>query len=94
MVRATERDDVPPLPTLDYAPPTPRKASGRETIWGVFISIFLANGVGWIAFGALMMNGQRDDHAGPVAIGVAFVILALGLLGTMYVTRRFPSGPG
>jgi hypothetical protein len=90
MVRVTEQDALttPPLATLDYAPPAARP-SRRDTVWGVFISIFFANGVGSVFFGFLMMMGQRDDHAGPIAVGMGFITLALGLAGTLYVTRRF-----
>lgn len=88
MVRATEPQPVAPFATLDYAPPPPAKPARRDTIWGVFISLFLANGVGWVAFGFFMMMGYRDDYAGPVAFGMASIALAAGLAGTWHVSRR------
>lgn len=85
MVRTTDFDPAPvtppaiPLATLDYAPPPPRGTSLRDMVWGIMVSVFLANGVGWSVFGLLMMIGYRDDHAGPVAIGLASVTLGLSL---------------
>jgi hypothetical protein len=92
MVRVTDQDVAPPLPTLDYAPPA-RPVRRLDAFWGILISVFLANGVGWMVFGALMMAGYRDDNAGPFAVGAASIALAAGLAGTFYVTRRFPSSP-
>ena len=92
MVRVAEQEIATPVQTLDYAPPAARP-SRRDTVWGIIISVLLANGVGWAAFGFLMMLGQRDDHAGPIAVGLAFITLALGLAGTLFWTRRFPPNP-
>ena len=89
MVRATEHDPVTPLPTLDYGRPDPRP-SRSHMIWGIVISVFLANGVGWTSFGMLMIMGQRDDEAGPVAIGLASIALALSLAAALYLRQRFP----
>lgn len=55
--------------------------------WGVIISILIANGVGWVLFGWLMMARYRDDEAGPVAVGAAFIVLG-GLLGASVVWSR------
>jgi len=60
-------------------------------VWGVVISILIANGVGWLIFGALMMLARvRDDEAGPVAVGAAFIVLGVGLAGSLMWTRRQP----
>jgi hypothetical protein len=75
-----------PVTTLDYASPPPRGSSRRDTAWNIVIGILLANGVGWATFGLLMMNGYRDDDAGPVAVGLASVTLGLSLA----VLRYFP----
>ena len=55
--------------------------------WGVLISVFLAMGVGWFIFGALMMLGHRDDHAGPIAVGAGFITLAAGIAAALTWTR-------
>jgi len=77
---------------LEYAPPAQRP-SRRDAVWGVVISILLANGVGWLSFGMGMVTGMRDDYAGPIAVGLASITLGLGLAGTWSVTRRFTSSP-
>ena len=40
---------------------------------------FVAFGVGWLIFGILMAMGMRDDHAGPIAIGVASLVFGVSL---------------
>ena len=57
-------------------------------VWGVVISVLVANGFGWVIFGLLMMAGQRDDNAGPIAVGVAFIVLGAGLAASLAWTRR------
>ena len=56
--------------------------------WGVFISFLLAMGAGWFTFGWLMMMGHRDDHAGPIALGAAFMVLGAGVAASLSWTRR------
>jgi hypothetical protein len=85
-----------PVMTLDYgrpASPSPLGRGRRDAIWGGVISFCLAMGSGWITFGFLMMMGQRDDHAGPIAVGVGFIVLGLGLAGTLLLLRRQPPFP-
>jgi hypothetical protein len=77
---------APPV-ALEYQPPQPRRGRG-DMGWGILISVFLAKGVGWFIFGALMMMGYRDDHAGPVAVGAGFFVLGAGIAGALAWTRR------
>ena len=49
-----------------------------------------AGGVGSFTFGVLMSNGWRDDYAGPVAFGLALMVLALALAGLFLWVRRTP----
>ena len=82
----------PPLPglpvALEYQPPQPRAPRRGDMAWGVVISILIAKGVGWMLFGMLMISNVRDDYAGPVAVGAAFVVLGLGIAGSLAWTRR------
>jgi hypothetical protein len=78
----------PPPVALEYQPPQPRQRRTSDMIWGLIISVLIANGVGWMIFGSLMMMGQRDDHAGPVAVGAAFIVFGAGLAGSLAWTRR------
>jgi hypothetical protein len=77
----------PPLVALDYQPPQPAR-SRSDMGWGLLISFCLAMGAGWFTFGALMMTGQRDDNAAPIAVGVAFLTLGAGVAGSLAWTRR------
>jgi len=86
--RPADHLDVPPPVALEYQPPQPRARRGGDMVWGVVISILIANGVGWLLFGALMMNGARDDNAGPIAVGAAFIVLGIGIAGSLAWTRR------
>ena len=56
--------------------------------WGLLISFFFAKGIGWFVFGLLMMAGYRDDYAGPVAVGAAFITLGAGTAGSLAWSRR------
>src|SRR5687768_14734702 len=82
ITHATERRDdplaqFPPAPVaLEYQPPQPRNPRRGDMVWGVVISVLVAKGVGWMIFGMLMMVARvRDDEAGPVAVGAAFIVL-------------------
>ena len=80
--------DVPPPVALEYqSPQAPARRRG-DMVWGVVISILIANGVGWLLFGALMMTGARDDNAGPIAVGAAFIALGAGIAVSLAWTRR------
>ena len=74
---------------LEYASPMARP-SRRDAVWGVVISLVLANGVGWLSFGVGIVSGMVYDGAGTIALGLASIALAAGLAGTWLVTRRFP----
>ena len=80
-------DGVPPV-ALEYQPPQPSRRRMGDMGWGILISLFLANGAGWFVFGALMMLGHRDDHAGPIAVGVAFMVLGAALAAPLALSRR------
>jgi hypothetical protein len=82
----------PPV-ALEYQPPQPRLARRGDMVWGVIISLLIANGVGWMLFGMLMMARVRDDEAGPVAVGAAFIIFGLGIAGSLAWTRRQQQSP-
>ena len=84
----TQNDAPQAAIPLGYAPPEQGRRSRRDMWWGIVISVFLANGVGWLTFGFLMMQGMRDDHAGPMAVGLAFITLGCGLAGMLYWTRQ------
>ena len=80
--------ESPPV-ALEYQPPQPRaRGGGADMVWGVVISVLIANGVGWLLFGAMMMTGARDDNAGPIAVGAAFIVLGVGIAGSLAWTRR------
>ena len=57
-------------------------------VWGIVISVLVANGVGWLLFGMLMATRMDDDIAGPIAVGAAFIVLGAGLAGSLAWTRR------
>ena len=78
---------VPPV-ALEYQPPQPPTRRRGDMGWGLLISFFLAMGVGWFIFGALMMIGHRDDHAGPIAVGAGFFVLGAGIAAALAWTRR------
>lgn len=80
-------DAAAPPVALEYQPPQPPQRRG-DMGWGLLIGFFLAMGVGWFIFGALMMLGHRDDHAGPIAVGAAFMTLGAATAGTLVWTRR------
>jgi hypothetical protein len=87
VTRLPEEQEAQPVLPLEYAQPQPR--TSRRDLWlGLLVSFFLANGVGWMIFGILMREGWRDDHAGPVAVGLAFIVLALSLAATILWLRR------
>jgi hypothetical protein len=77
----------PPV-ALEYQPPQRRGPRSNDMVWGVIISVLIANGVGWLLFGALMMTGARDDNAGPIAVGAAFIVLGAGVAASLMWTRR------
>jgi len=79
----------PPPVALEYQPSQAQAPRRRDMVWGVVISILIANGVGWVIFGMLMMLARvRDDEAGPVAVGAAFIVLGVGLAASLAWTRR------
>ena len=93
IARADQPLDIPAsqpplLVALEYQPPQPRAARRGDMAWGVAISVLIANGVGWMLFGMLMMSNVRDDYAGPVAVGAAFIVLGVGIAGSLAWTRR------
>ena len=77
------------IPVLSYAPPAPR-TSKRDLCFGILISIFLSFGVGMLTFGLVTMAGFREEQAGPFAVGLGFIVLAVSLAGTVVWLRRFP----
>ena len=85
---ADSRDVAHPPVALEYQPPQPRAARAGDMGWGLLISFFLAMGVGWFMFGALMMAGYRDDYAGPVALGAGFITMVAGTAAALTWTRR------
>ena len=77
--------------SLDYATPLrDRRWSGstRELWLGIAASMFICGGVGSLLFGALMGLGWRDDHAGPVAVGAAFMGLGACFVAMIVWFRR------
>jgi hypothetical protein len=101
---AIARADQPPLDipssspqvpvALEYQPPQPRASRRGDMVWGVVISVLVAKGVGWMIFGMLMMVTRvRDDEAGPVAVGAAFIILGVGIAGSLAWTRKQQAAP-
>lgn len=79
----------PPLVALEYQPPQPGGGRRRGDMgWGFLISFFVAFGTGWLIFGSLMMAGKRDDHAGPVALGAASIVLGAGVAASLVWSRR------
>jgi len=93
IARADQPLDIPashpPLPVaLEYQPPQPRAGRRGDMAWGIVVSVLIANGVGWMLFGMLMIARMRDDEAGPVAVGAAFIVLGLGIAGSLAWTRR------
>ena len=93
IARADQALDIPlsqpqPPVALEYQPPQPRASRRADMVWGVVISFLLAKGVGWMLFGMLMIARVRDDEAGPVAVGAAFIILGVGIAGSLAWTRR------
>ena len=78
----------PPPVALEYQPPQARARRGGDMVWGIVISILVANGVGWLLFGMLMVTRMRDDEAGPIAVGAAFIVLGAGIAGALAWTRR------
>ena len=94
MVRVSDDEPTaPPLATLEYQPPPPPARSRPAATWGILISFFLGNGIGWMVFGALLQAGFRDDPAGALAVGAGSTTFAGGLIATCYLMRRFPSAP-
>jgi hypothetical protein len=88
-IPASQSPPPPPPPVaLEYQPPQPRAARRGDMVWGVAISVLIANGVGWMLFGMLMMSNVRDDYAGPVAVGAAFIVLGVGIAASLAWTRR------
>jgi hypothetical protein len=79
---------APPPVALEYQPPQPRARRRGDMAWGIAVSVLIANGVGWVIFGFLMINGYRDDDAGPVAAGAASIVLGVGIAGSLAWTRR------
>jgi hypothetical protein len=86
--------DIPPPSSysppvaLEYHTPQARPRRRGDMAWGIAISVLIANGVGWLLFGMLMSDGWRDDYAGPVAVGAAFIVLGVGIAGSLVWTRR------
>jgi hypothetical protein len=78
----------PPLVALEYQPPQPRAPRRGDMIWGILISLLIAKGVGWMLFGMMMVARMRDDEAGPIAVGAAFIVLGAGIAGSLVWTRR------
>lgn len=77
--------------SLDYATPVrDRRWSGstRELWLGIMASVFVSSGFGLLLFGALMGLGWRDDHAGPVAVGAAFIGLGGSFIAMLVWFRR------
>ena len=83
----------PPLVALEYQPPQPRAPRRGDMVWGIIISVLIANGVGWMLFGMLMVARMRDDEAGPIAVGAAFIVLGAGIAGSLAWTRRQQQQP-
>ena len=82
----------PPV-ALEYQAPQPRAPRRGDMVWGIIISLLIANGVGWMLFGMLMISRMRDDEAGPVAVGAAFIVLGAGIAGSLAWTRRQQQSP-
>jgi hypothetical protein len=98
IARADHPLDIPssqssPPVALEYQPPQPRARRGGDMVWGIVISILIANGVGWMLFGLLMLTRMRDDEAAPIAVGAAFIVLGAGIAGSLAWTRRQPQLP-
>ena len=77
--------------SLDYAtPPNERRwsGSGRKLSLGIAASVFISAGLGLLLFGALMGMGWRDDHAGPVAVGMSFMGLGGSFVAMIVWFRR------
>jgi hypothetical protein len=85
------QSSVPPAPLpLEYEPPRAAQPPGgrAQLALGIFASLFFATGIGMALFGMLMAAGFRDDNAGPIAVGVAFLVLGAGFVALMVWLRR------
>ena len=73
---------------LDYATPVAVRAfSVPRLAIGLVATVFVAIGVGILTMGVLIANRFQDNSASMIAVGLGFVVVGAGIVGTYFFAR-------